>query len=313
MNKVFVVIVTYNGMKWIDECLSSVLNSSIPVSVVVIDNNSSDETITFVKDKFSEITIFEQTDNLGFGKANNLGMSYALSQNADFVFLLNQDAFVNKKTIEDLVALSLNNPEYGILSPVQLDYSGKLLENYFFRFMSEDGSRSFYSDFVLGNPQKKIYDIDFVQAAAWLLPINTINKIGGFDPLFYHYGEDNNYCQRLLYHNMRIGVAPNTYIRHDSNKPKSEQVKLFSKKYFDTYIKEIAVKYADINIDFIGKNVSSERKKIYKIILYNFFKLDFIKLVGFLKQLHVLNKTVKRIEVSRNRNIHINSNYLNFE
>jgi GT2 family glycosyltransferase len=313
MNKVFVIIVTYNGMKWIEECLSSVLNSSIPVSVIVIDNSSSDETISFIKDKFSEVTVFEQTDNLGFGKANNLGMGYALNQNADFIFLLNQDAFLEKKTIEDLIKVSESHPKYGILSPIQLDYSGKFLENYFFRFMAEDDSRSFYSDFVLKNDLKKVYDIHFIQAAAWLLPTDTIKKIGGFDPLFYHYGEDNNYCQRLLYHNMKIGVVPDTFIRHDSYKPKSEQVELFSEKYFDIYKRGIAVKYANINVEFKSENVSNERKKNYKIILYNFLKLDFIKVRGFLKQLYILNKMVKLIKISRNKNVQINSNYLNLE
>ncbi|WP_035639996.1 glycosyltransferase, partial [Flavobacterium gilvum] len=158
MSKVYVVIVTYNGMNWIKECLNSVLNSSIPVEIIVVDNNSTDGTKDFITRNFSEIIFFSQNENLGFGKANNIGMSYAFKQNADFVFLLNQDAFVNENTIENLVRTAQKNPEYGILSPIQLDYSGKLLETYFFRFMGEDDSRSFYSDFVLGNQLKEIYD-----------------------------------------------------------------------------------------------------------------------------------------------------------
>lgn len=313
MKKIAVVVVTYNGRKWIEECLSSVYNCSLPIDVIVIDNNSSDQTVTCIKNKFPDTVLFEQKENLGFGRANNIGMTYALNKNVDFVFLLNQDAFLERNTIKNLIRVSETNPEYGILSPIQLDYSGKFLENYFFRFMAEDDSRSFYSDFILKNEIKKVYDINFIQAAAWLLPINTLEKIGGFDPLFYHYGEDNNYCQRLLYHNMKIGVVPDTFIRHDSYKPKSERVKLFSQKYFDIYKRGIAVKYANINVEFKAENVSNERKKNHKIILYNFLKLDFIKVRGFLKQLHILNKMVKLIEISRNKNVQINSNYLNLE
>lgn len=313
MNKLVVIIVTYNGINWIDECLTSIYDSSIPLEVMIVDNNSSDETVTYIKSKFPDVILFEQKENLGFGKANNIGMSYALNQNADFVFLLNQDAFVNRNTIENLVRVSQKKTEYGVLSPIQLDYSGKLLETYFFRFTAEDSSRSFYSDLVLGNQLKEIYDINFVQAAAWLLPIDAIKKIGGFDPLFYHYGEDNNYCQRLLYQGMKIGIVPNSFIRHDSHKPKSEKVKLFSEKYFDIYIRDIAVKFANINEEYIVKNISNERKKNHKIIVYNFLKGDFIKVKGFCKQLHILNKTVKLIEASRNKNVQINSNYLNLE
>jgi GT2 family glycosyltransferase len=313
MIKIVSIVVTYNGMKWIRECLSSLYSSSLPIDVVVIDNDSSDQTVSYIKSEFPDVILFEQKENLGFGKANNIGLAYALKQNADFVFLLNQDAFVNKNTIEKLVRVAQNKPEYGVLSPIQLGYSGKLLETYFFRFMAEDNSRSFYSDFVLDNKLKDIYDINFIQAAAWLLPIDAIKKIGGFDPLFYHYGEDNNYCQRLLYHNMKIGIVPDSFIRHDSHKPKSEQIKLFSEKYFDIYKKEIAVKYANINVEFTTENISKEINKNHKVILYNFLKLDFAKVRGFLKQLNILNKMVKLIEISRNKNVHVNSNYLNLE
>ncbi len=48
---------------------------------------------------------------------------------------------------------------------------------------------------------KDVYDFNFISAAAWLLPINTLKMIGGFDPIFFHYGEDENYCQRIKYHN----------------------------------------------------------------------------------------------------------------
>lgn len=311
--KIFAVVVTYNGMKWIEECLSALYSSSIPIEVIVVDNNSTDETVKYIKSNFTEVILFEQKENLGFGKANNIGISYALRQNADFVFLLNQDAFVNKNTIENLVRVAQQKPEYGILSPIQLDNSGKLLETYFFRFMAEDNSKSFYSDFVLANSLKEVYDIDFIQAAAWLLPKKTLLNIGGFDPIFFHYGEDNNYCQRLLYHKMKIGVVPNTYIRHDSHKPKFEKVELFSEKYFNIYKKQIAVKYADINLEFNAKSIFNEKNKNHKIILYNFLKLDFKKVRGFFKQLHILNKSLKLIQVSRNKNVLINSNYLNLE
>lgn len=307
MDKVFVVIVTYNGMKWIEECLKSVFNSSVPVSVIVIDNKSSDETI-FLLNKFENVVLLEQQQNLGFGKANNLGLNYAVSQGADFVFLLNQDAFLEKNTIENLINVSKNNPEFGILSPIQLDYSGKLLEYYFFKFMTEDTSLAFYSDYILKNDLKSVYDVDFVQAAAWLLPIKTIKKIGGFDPIFYHYGEDNNYCQRLKFHQMKIGVVPSTFIRHDSHKPKRNDVNLFSAKYFENYLRGIYFKYADINSNFNSEEISKELKKNYKLALMSLIKLNFINFFGYLKQLSLFKKNIESIKNSRfiNKNIHLN-------
>ena len=112
---------------------------------------------------------------------------------------------------------------------------------------------------------------------------------------------------------MKIGIVPSAFIRHASHKPKSEKVKLFSEKYFDIYKKQISVKYANINVEFTTKSISNEIEKNHKIILYNFLKFDLIKVRGFFKQLHILNKTVKLIEISRNKNVQINSNYLNLE
>ena len=311
MKKVFVIIVSYNGMKWINECLTSIYNSTIEVEVVIIDNNSKDETVTYIKNSFPQAVVFEQKENLGFGKANNIGMTYALKQNADFVFLLNQDAFVNNDSIENLITASNRNPDYGILSPIQLNYSGNLLEKYFYKFMVEDVTRSFYSDFILSNPIKEIYDIKFVQAAAWLLPQKTLMKIGGFDPVFFHYGEDDNYCHRVLFHKLKIGIVSNSFIRHDSNEKAPFQETKFSEKYFKNYILLVLVKYCNINIDFNKTQINKERKNIWKLFLINFIKLSFSGCFGAVKQLKLFNSTINKIKLSRKTNEQVHHNYIN--
>lgn len=310
MNKVFAIIVTYNGMKWLPECLDSVVNSSIPVTVILIDNNSSDKSVAYVKENYKSIILLEQEKNLGFGKANNIGMAYALKQNADFVFLLNQDAFVESNTIEKLIAVSSKNPQFGVLSPVQLDYSGNSLEAYFFRFMAHSAAKSFYSDFVLSKTIMEIYEVSFIQAAAWLLPIKTIKEVGGFDPMFFHYGEDDNYCQRVLYHNMKIGVASGIFIRHDSNVSPKQAIALFSEAYFNNYERQLYVKYGDLNTDFSIKHIEKERKKIFKLIIIGCVSFNLFKIKGRLKQLRILNSCVKEINISRKINSLSNSNYI---
>lgn len=311
MNKGFVIIVTYNGMKWIEECLKSVLNSSVSTSIIVIDNNSSDDTVLFIKEKFTDVILLEQKHNLGFGKANNLGMSYALNQDADFVFLLNQDAFLEQNTIENLINSAQINPNFGILSPIQLEYSGKFLEYYFYKFMTEDNSRAFFSDFVLKQDIKSVYDIDFIQAAAWFLPIDTVKKIGGFDPIFYHYGEDNNYCQRVKFHQMNIGVVPNSFIRHDSHKPKKVDHKLFSEKYFDNYLRGVYFTYANINNAFGKNEINKELKKSYKLLVRSFLRLNFTKVFGYVKQIRLFKNKIEDINNSRAMNKKIHINHLN--
>jgi len=116
---IYVVIVTYNGMKWIDKCLKDVLQSDIKVNIILVDNCSTDETVHFVRNNYPNIDLVQTDENLGFGRANNIGIKKAIQNDADYVFLLNQDGYVEKDTISKLVLFQIDHPEYGVLSPLQ--------------------------------------------------------------------------------------------------------------------------------------------------------------------------------------------------
>ena len=118
--KVLVIIVSYHFEPWIDRCLGSLRLSQYPVDTVVIDNGSTDRTIQRIQNDYPEVRLLPQAKNLGFGKANNIGMQIAVAEGYDIVFLLNQDAWIDSNTIGKLVALSQSHPQYGILSPVHL-------------------------------------------------------------------------------------------------------------------------------------------------------------------------------------------------
>lgn len=310
MPKVFVIIVTYNGMKWIEDCLKSVLNSSIPVTTIVIDNNSTDETVDCIKTNFKQVILLEQTTNLGFGKANNLGMSYAIKHNADFVFLLNQDAFVEDNTIENLIKTAKNNPEYGIISPIHLNGNGNALEFYFASYMTMDKSLNFYSDYVLNKEIKEIYETRFVNAAGWLLPRKTLNEIGGFDPMFWHYGEDDNYCQRIVFHNYKIGVVPKSFIRHDGKIRTWPEHYFFTTQYFNDYVKELQISYGNINLDFDKKSIAKEKMKMLKNTIKSIVRLRISNAQNFYKQYQLIAATFASIIASRKKNTAKGAHYI---
>lgn len=118
--KILVIIVSYNFERWIKPCLDSLRQSDIPLSVVVVDNASQDRTVERVRKEYPEVRLLPQQENLGFGKANNIGFRIALQEGFDFVFLLNEDAWVDSGTIRTLAETSMRHPEYGILSPIHL-------------------------------------------------------------------------------------------------------------------------------------------------------------------------------------------------
>ena len=93
-NKILVIVVTYNGMKWVDRCLGSLSKSKIPVDVIVIDNGSTDGTPDYIAEYFPEMKIVATGENHGFGRANNIGFRHAMKNGYEYVYLLNQDAWV---------------------------------------------------------------------------------------------------------------------------------------------------------------------------------------------------------------------------
>lgn len=211
--KVYAIVVTFNGERWIEKSVSSLLQSSVPLIPIIIDNHSTDSTVSILKAKFPGVLILENEKNRGFGQANNLGIKYAMAHDADFVFLLNQDAWIFENTIKNM--LEVYTPEYGILGPVQLCAEGNDLELNFKKNLAPAFLLQTVTDYWLG-VEKKINDASFISAAGWLIPAMTIQRIGGFDPLFFHYGEDNNYCHRVSYHGLKIGLVINAHICHDS-------------------------------------------------------------------------------------------------
>lgn len=309
--KILLVIVTYNGSKWIEACINSVLNGSLVPDIFIVDNNGSDDTVEIIKNKFSEkVTLIQSDKNLGFGKANNIGLTYALQNNYDFVFLLNQDAFLEFNTLERLVEVSIKNNEYGILSPIHLNADGSKLEMYFSEFVNYRNNPYFYSDFVMTKAIKDVYDFKFISAAAWLLPLNTLKNIGGFDPIFWHYGEDDNYCQRVLYHNFKIGVVTNTFVKHDTKIRQYNNDYLYSTRYFQDYEKDLQVKYGNINYQSHVDVLLYERKKLVKLLLLSFIRFDFKCVKATFTKLKNVKKIIDQIINSRNINVSMGSHYI---
>lgn len=122
--RVLTVIVSYNFEPWIERCLSSIRDSDYPSDLVVIDNASTDRTVSIIAERYRWIRLVRSRKNLGFGQANNIGMRMALEENYDYVFLVNQDAWIEPNTVGTLVGLAEKYPDYGVLSPVHLDGKG---------------------------------------------------------------------------------------------------------------------------------------------------------------------------------------------
>ena len=211
MNKILVIVVTYNGMKWVDRCFGSLVLSDMPVDVMAVDNGSTDGTAEYIRDEFPEVRLCCTGENNGFGKANNIGFRYALDRGYEYVYLLNQDAWVFPDTFGRLVAAMESDEGLGILSPMQLTASADRLDPRFARWCPSGAARS------LGKRRSKgkIHKVKFVMAAHWLVCRRCLADVGGFSPAFPHYGEDDNYIHRALSKGYKVGIHSGAKAVHD--------------------------------------------------------------------------------------------------
>ena len=265
--KVYCIIVTYNAMRWIDKCIDTIKEDHIQLKIVVIDNNSTDGTVEYIKENFPDIQILPQNENLGFSGANNIGYELALNNNADFVYLLNQDTISYPNTIEKLIKIHESNSAIGVVSPLHLNDNGDKLDKKFEEYITSGSCPNYISDMSLGNP-KEYYSIGFVNAAAWLISIETIKTMGGlFSSAFFHYGEDSNFLSRLRFHKKECVIVPNSFIHHLREERAGKMSIEFEKKKLS--IKKVEI-MMNVNIEY-NKAVST----LYRYAGQQVFKRNF--------------------------------------
>jgi GT2 family glycosyltransferase len=306
MCRVSIIIVAYNGEQWMDKCLQSI---NAIHQIVVIENGSRDATLKIIRTKYPNVKLLPQTKNLGFGQANNIGISYALKHGADYVFLLNQDAYLEKDTVEKLIEVHKKDETFGILSPIHLNGKGDRLDQNFSHYVNYNANPDFYSDFILKKPLPKVYEVPFVNAAGWLLSKKCLETVGGFDPVFFHYGEDDNYCQRLKYHGFKIGVVPQVFLKHDRETRIFKQDQDGKKGTFSKQERSIKLKYANINKEDFNE-VKKLIKKSNKAAIKSLLKLRFKASKFYRMEAVLLKKIYPEIEKSRLLNKTKGSTYL---
>ena len=304
--KISIVIVTYNGMKWLAQCLASIPSEH---EVIIVDNNSTDGTCAFIKEKYPEVQLFPQEKNLGFGRGNNFGIQKAMTQGAEAVFLLNQDAYLNDSTLGYIVKAFQSNPDYGVLSPVHFNGTHTILDRNFSNYMHYDKCKHFYTDTYTGQ-LKEIYEVPFVNAAAWFIPKSTLEVIGGFDPIFSHYGEDDNYLQRVRYHNLKVGVVAKSTVCHDREDRPVERPLPYSDHHFILLERKWKIWYANLNDTEVDQKMDTLLRQLKKRSFRRLLQFDLKNYKGMQQEIALLKKTSTEVTISREINTNIGKHYL---
>ena len=208
-----VVIVTYNATRYIQKCLDSIFSQKKQINVVVVDNRSTDSTLSILRQHPCEVISLEE--NIGFGQANNIGINHALeSRECSHVFLLNQDAYLAEGFFESFDS-TFKTLEDSVIACLQLNGKGNALDKASEQFyLNSQSCPGFLNDTYFGQ-LKPTYTIAFMNAAAWIIPRRIIELVGGFSPAFFHYGEDRNWIDRLNFHNEHLYLSSQLKVLHD--------------------------------------------------------------------------------------------------
>ena len=278
MRRVLVIVVTYNGMHWLDRCLSSVAGDA---DLYVFDNDSRDGSADFVAEHYPDACLVRNNSNLGFAAGNNAGFKYALQKGYDAVYLLNQDAWLLPGTLERLLDYMDSHPEYGILSPMQMQADGVSYNKAFGRDVLP----------VAGKESGGIREVPFVMAAHWLVSRACLEKVGLFASLFSHFGNDDNYCHRVLWHGMHIGIVPSLAVIHDH----TERKKTVQQLVYQNYTMGSLVRLCDIRKPLMTGLLWLVPYTVIKAVRYGSF-LPFAKfwtVIGKLSQVRSVCKLTR--------------------
>lgn len=248
--KLSVIIVNYNVKHFLEQCLNSVFNSSkkIEVEVFVVDNHSVDGSCQMVKEKFQNVYLIENKENLGFSKANNQAIKIAKSE---YVLLLNPDTVVEESTFEKIIEFMDSNAQAGGLGVKMIDGKGSFLPE------SKRGlptpSVAFYKIFGISKifpksktfnryhlgflNKEKIHEIEILSGAFMLLRKKALDKIGLLDETFFMYGEDIDISYRLILGGYKNYYFPETTIIHY----KGESTKKGSINYVRMFYNAMAI------------------------------------------------------------------------
>lgn len=281
--KVYVVIVTYNAEKWIRNCINSIDENTVKSSVVIVDNNSSDNTVDIISTEYSSCTLIKNNANKGFGYANNMGIRFSLENGADYVTLLNQDAKLNTFALAQFISYSNKYPNYGILAPMIYSYNGLELDEYLLNWTFRY-NLSLASD-VFFDRVKEVYQVSLVPAAIWFMKKEAIKDAGLFDPLFFMYAEDDDLWGRFVSKGWQVGFFPKVIAYHHTT---SEGGYSLQKRKWQTYglmvlglkhgSKSFFTCFSKFILNYIARTISAiaflNRSELY-ILNFSFFSVLF--------------------------------------
>ncbi len=227
MIKLSVIIVNYNVKEFVLNSVSSVLKAAkeIPIEVIVVDNASQDGSPEIIAQKFPEVKLIANKENVGFGRANNQALEIA---RGEYVLLLNPDTLLKDNTLSEMIKFMETHSDAGLATCKVLNPDGTLqlacrrsFPRPWVSFTKISGlsalfpkSKLFAKYNLTYLDENETYTVDAVSGSFMFLRGEAIKSVGGFDPDFFMYGEDLDLCYRIKEKGWNVYYYPGTEIIH---------------------------------------------------------------------------------------------------
>ena len=238
--KLSVVIVNYNVCLLLEECIKSVEKAldGVEGDIYVVDNNSTDGSVEYIQERFPEVHVIANKENLGFARANNQAIRIT---NAEYVLLLNPDTVVYEDTLRGCLDFMDSNPETGGVGVRMLTREGdvapesrRAVPTPWVAFLKMLGfTRRYYMSHL---PWDKPGRIEVVSGAFCMLRHKALDQIGLLDEDFFMYGEDIDLSYRLL----KAGWQ-NWYLPYDIIHYKGESTQKSSFRYVHVFYQAMLI------------------------------------------------------------------------
>jgi GT2 family glycosyltransferase len=210
-----IIIVNYNGAKYLHDCLASVHKQcqGITYEIIIVDNQSTDKSLEIIDNNYPESILIRNTKNLGFAKANNIGVS---KSNGKFILLLNNDTIL-EDNLNEIITFFKGNIS-GLAGAMSIKMLGKNREyrksvGYFpssIRLLKLSSLYRNLGGFSNGDfdPEIKIYDVDWIEGSFLLTTKEIWNLLNGLSESYFMYCEDIDFCKRIKQNGYKVLYAP---------------------------------------------------------------------------------------------------------
>lgn len=217
--KIAVVVVVYNGRKYLSDCFYSLKKQTLlPEEVVCVDNNSQDDSVEYIRNNFPEFNLIVNKKNRGFAEANNQGIEMALQSNPDYVFLLNQDTVCKKDCLEKLAEQAEKEKENVFAwQPLILCWPEKdriQTAGDKIHFLGFGYCGDFKKPAEKGIVENLERNLTYASGAAMFINASALKTVGFLDKNLFLYHEDLDLCLRARFMGYQIRLAPSAVVYH---------------------------------------------------------------------------------------------------